>query len=259
MANPIFSEKHLADLWGAYGTVSPRTNRMVIDFTWLAFKSPKAWEYAAQGFARRVRKLEWCIKRVFDVAAPEGVEMPSRETYHEIEAALQVFIANAFGSTDNLAWVWVHERWLAESIPRNHVGLRARNERVRESLSKEFQKYLLKLDEQWFPYITDYRDALAHRIPLYVPQRLSEKDRDRYNNLTLRMRNAIGSGRWKEHNALSEEQESLLVYQPLMTHSITETKGSFYFHSQMLCDFATVEELASKMLAELRAEAGNAR
>ena len=37
-----------------------------------------------------------------------------------------------------------------------------------------------------------------------------------------------------------------------MTHSTTETRGSFFFHSQMLCDFATMEELAGKMLKELR-------
>src|SRR5262249_42510035 len=103
---------------------------------------------------------------------------------------------------------------------------------------------LVTLDEEWFPYIADYRDALAHRIPLYVPQRVRTEDLDQYNDLTRRMNEAIESGQWEEHGVLFYEQNSLVVYQPLMTHSTTETRGSFFFHSQMLCDFATVEELA---------------
>ena len=103
---------------------------------------------------------------------------------------------------DNLAWVWVHERGLTKKISRNQVGLRAKSEQVRGTFSPEFRAYLVTLDEEWFPYITDYRDALAHRIPLYVPQRVRTEDLDQYNDLTRRMNEAIESGQWEEHGVL---------------------------------------------------------
>ncbi len=50
---------------------------------------------------------------------------------------------------------------------------------------------------------------------------------------------------------LAAEQNELLVFQPLITHSVTKTTAHFAFHVQMIADFLTVEEVGEKMLAEL--------
>jgi hypothetical protein len=55
-----------------------------------------------------------------------------------------------------------------------------------------------------------------------------------------------------EYKTLSTEQSELLVFQPLITHSIRETKAHYPFHVQMIADFLTIEELGQKMLVELR-------
>jgi hypothetical protein len=180
------------------------------------------------------------------------VKIPSRTKLHDIQINIQAFIANVYGATDNLAWVWVHERGLADKIPRNHVGFRGSNKEVRSSLPSEFHDYLKTLDP-WMKYVIEYRDALAHRIPLYIPPGgVPTKAVDAYNDLARRMNDALyvrGDG--FEYEQLSAEQSLLLVFQPLITHSIRETTAHFAFHVQMLADFATVEEIAYKMLDEL--------
>jgi len=55
-----------------------------------------------------------------------------------------------------------------------------------------------------------------------------------------------------EYDRLLEEQMRLYIFQPLMTHSFNEASGTIRFHQQILVDFLTVEELALKMLEELR-------
>ncbi len=50
---------------------------------------------------------------------------------------------------------------------------------------------------------------------------------------------------------LAAQQNELLVFQPLITHSVTKTTAHFAFHVQMIADFLTVEEVGEKMLAEL--------
>ena len=54
-----------------------------------------------------------------------------------------------------------------------------------------------------------------------------------------------------EYFQLQEDRDKLLVFQPLITHSVTETTAHFAFHAQMIADFLTIEALGEKMLADL--------
>jgi hypothetical protein len=119
-------------------------------------------------------------------------------------------------------------------------------------LSSGFQAYLKETDK-WFDYLADYRHALAHRIPLYIPPGgVCPSDADAYNALQRRMDAALNSFRPYEYEQLSAEQAKLFVFQPSMTHSFSEAKGIVPFHVQMVADFLTIEQLALKMLDELR-------
>src|SRR3546814_11603884 len=63
-----------------------------------------------------------------------------------------------------------------QPLNRNDIGLRPKSKKVRASLPQELQDYLSGHDE-WFRYLENYRDALAHRVPLYIPPRRSEERR----------------------------------------------------------------------------------
>jgi hypothetical protein len=104
----------------------------------------------------------------------------------------------------------------------------------------------------WLAYIIEYRDSLAHRIPLYIPPGgVRPKDIGQYNELMDAINGALNRLDPKEYERLSAEQSKLLVFQPLITHSVNETTAHFAFHVQMIADFLTVEELGRKMLLEL--------
>jgi hypothetical protein len=75
---------------------------------------------------------------------------------------------------------------------------------------------------------------------------------DAYNTLERGMREALYvRGDAYEYDRLLEEQNKLLVFQPLISHSFTETTARFAFHVQMVADFMTVDEMGNKMLGEL--------
>jgi hypothetical protein len=126
------------------------------------------------------------------------------------------------------------------------------NKTVRSSLSVEFQTYLDTMQE-WFGYLADFRHALAHRIPIYIPPGMvPQKNVDAYNAITMQMTDALNQMRSQEYDRLSEEQSKLLVFQPMIAHSTIETKSPYVFHPQLIADFLTVEALGERMLRELR-------
>jgi hypothetical protein len=75
---------------------------------------------------------------------------------------------------------------------------------------------------------------------------------DAYNALERGMQEALYvRGNAYEYERLLAEQNKLLVFQPLISHSITETTAHFAFHVQMVVDFMTVDEMSNKILDEL--------
>jgi hypothetical protein len=234
------------------GRLQPKYNRLLLKVGHRHFNSEQAAEYARHGYLRRTGTLKRCIENVFALIPPDEDQIPSRNALFDAQINIQAFFANVYGSIDNLAWMWVYERGLESKISRNHVGLRAKNTSVRATLSAGLQAYLEKLDP-WLDYLIEYRDAFAHRIPLYIPPGgVPTKNVDAYNDLSRRISEALYvKNDGAEYERLTAEQEKLLVFQPLITHSVKETTAHFAFHVQMLTDFITVEEIGYKMLDEL--------
>jgi hypothetical protein len=248
---PYFSEEQLAQIEQQRETIDRRASALLLAYTYHPFKNKKAREYASNGFSRRVTTLSRCIYNVFETVPPSETEVPSRDRLYDIQINLQSFVANVYGSIDNLAWIWIFEKGLGGSIPRKRVGLRKQNTEVRVSLNAALRAYLETLDP-WMDYLVDFRDALAHRIPLYVPPgSIPRGSVAAYNHLTRRMNDALIRLDPTTSDHWSAEQARLLVFQPMMTHSISEARGLVPFHAQMLADFATVEELGTKMVKDL--------
>jgi hypothetical protein len=250
---PYYGVPVLAQLEEELSAVERRYNDLLFAFNRQHFKVEEAREFAQHGFMRRLGTLRECIENVFALIPPETENVPDRKTLHDAQINIQAFFANVYGSIDNLAWIWVYERGLADSMRRNQVGFRSHNTELRSMLSTEFQAYLQTLDG-WMNYIIEYRDALAHRIPLYIPPGgVRPTNVDAYNELSQQMGEALYV---KEdgylYERLAARQEQLLVFQPVITHSVRETTGHFRFHVQMLTDFLTIEEIGYKMLDEFK-------
>jgi hypothetical protein len=248
-----FNRKQLAQMRETLQAVRPKTDNLLLKYVAHQFVDSRAKEYAHHGFARRIQTLARCIENAFRIVPPGTVKIPSKNRLHDVQINIQAAIGNTYGCVDNLAWVWVHERGLANSIDRQQVGLRKHHKKVRETLSAELREYLDTL-ESWFGYLVDYRDAFAHRIPLYIPPGgVRPKDHERAKELEDRKTAALNALNPYEYERLDAEQVKLFVFQPLICHSFNEMPAPMAFHPQLIADFLTVEALGLKMLGELAA------
>ena len=250
-----YSDDALKKLAEGYAAIDAKLNILLERYILLVLKSPRAQEFARQGFPRRLKVMVRCIVNVFEHIPPERNELPSRNELSDATINIQSFVFNVFGAIDNLAWIWMHENGQKRNdgtpIPDRYVGLGRENASVRSALSKEFQDYLQTL-EAWFKHMADLRHALAHRIPLYIPPYvIQRKDLDAYKDFEARMAEAAKKGDFIEYDRLSSEQFKLGRFRPWVQHSFEEGSKPVVFHVQMLADFNTVDELAHKMLNEL--------
>jgi hypothetical protein len=138
-----------------------------------------------------------------------------------------------------------------EPLPRKWIGLRSPNTEVRASLGEELHKYLEGMAE-WFEYLEDYRHALAHRIPLYIPQHaVDPRNEGRYHDLQATITRLIMQGQLAAAEPLERELNSLKFFRPFIMHSWAAGATPMVIHSQMLTDFNTIEEISAKILGEL--------
>lgn len=250
-----FSDNVLAELREAHGGIAVKKQKLVEAYLTRQYRTDRAQEYARHGFSRRLNTMTHCIDRVFEILPPERTDLPTSVERIDAEVHIQAFVFNAYGSADNLAWIWVEQKDVRKEdgseLPSNWVGLRENNTHVRRTFSAGFQNYLDSLNK-WFINLEDFRHSLAHRIPLYIPPYVVQKSNaDAYNELAKRMGEAFGSLDFEEYDSLSAQQKELAHFIPCMTHSLTEQADSVVFHAQLLADFATIEELGRRMLVEI--------
>jgi hypothetical protein len=196
-----------------------------------------------------------CIEQVFKIIAPDRIDIPGKNETTDCMINLQAFLLNTYGAIDNLAWVLVSEKRIIQQdgapLHPSWVGLRQVNTVVRSALSPELRARLEEFD-QWFDYLENYRHALAHRIPPYVPPFIVNESRtEEYHELQRRMGEAMRRRDMDEYDRLEHQELKLVFFRPWMGHSPGEQRGTVAFHEQILRDFATVEDLGWKVLAEL--------
>jgi hypothetical protein len=233
-----------------------RGQNLATGFLTLQFQNQSAREFTQHGLSRRLNILRHSIDRVF-YAIPLTETAPTRESVLDATCYLQTFVINAFGSIDNLARVWLAETRRAKPngkpLSKNDIGFGPKNEIARTSLPQEFQTYLASTDD-WFGYLADYRHALAHRIPLYIPPKvLNNENTTEYQRIEALIEPAIRERDFVRWDVLMNEQAALGVFEPVMMHSYGEKAKPVRVHPQMVCDYATVVEIGEHTLRALEA------
>lgn len=183
---------------------------------WIDVTVPEAREFLLEGAGRRLRIMRRCVENIFCLY-PLTQNVPlDEDTCAEICINLHAFYVNIFGVFDNLAWVLIHERGLAEQIDPRDVGLFY--SKTQQKLSKEFNSYLRsEIISNWFHgHLKQYRHALAHRIPLYIPP-------------------------------YGITPEGKKVPLPVYAGKSSDSK-SMQLHSQLIADFVTVIETIQKFM-----------
>ena len=193
-----FSDANLEVLQAEHSAVAGKCQQLVQSYMLRNYKDARAQEFATQGFSRRLQTLVRCINNVFEVSPPALAERPTNNALSDAEINIQAFVFNMFAGLDNLAWILVKEKGLP--IPKHGVGL-GENKEVRHYLSNEFQDYLTGLND-WFNYLKKFRDALAHRIPLYIPLGIPNDKVEVYLHLGDRIKEATQQRDVAEANCL---------------------------------------------------------
>jgi hypothetical protein len=209
-------------------------------------------EYGKHGLARRISTLRHCVGQVFDALPLDG-DLPVRHKLMDATVSLQAFFINIFGALDNLARVWINEsgRFEGVEVRPTDIGLGPRREAVRASLPADVLGQVREFDD-WFGYVENYRHALAHRIPLYIPSRqYRPTESQEWTRLDELRWTAIREHRFEDLKQLEAAMHELGTFAPFMMHSFEEPAVPMAVHPQMLCDIATIIDLTERLLPHL--------
>lgn len=229
-----FSRNQIKQLRNGYSNIQNKYPDFVLKCSNLFARLPKkkAKEYLQHGFMRRLGTIKRCIENIYRIWPPERSNLLSQEERVDTVINLQAFVFNIYGSLDNLLLVFaIVEK---EMKPR---------------YVKELKDYLDSSKyKTWRKYLKNFRHALAHRIPLYVPPfALNPKEAKRYLDLDKQEQEVLQKRDFNEYLRLGQEQNAIGTNCLLMTHSFSENAEKVVFHSQILADFNTVIKVANKL------------
>src|SRR5579862_727420 len=243
MAN-FYSDDHLARMADEIVGLERRLRTLQQSYFEYGFKNEQAKEFAHQGLSRRLSTLVRCVRNTFTALPPELEGIPTSNALHDAEIQMQAFIISVFGCLDNMAWIWESERSIIQPngnpLPPEWIGLRPTNRTVWQSLSRGLRDYLDGI-APWFDYLEDYRHALAHRIPLYIPPfAVAPGNENRYRELEAEITKRVIAG--EPIGDLRREQNALKFFRPFIVHSWKDPT-LMSLHVQMLVDYRTIEAI----------------
>jgi hypothetical protein len=215
-------------------------------------KSNKAQEYLMQGAGRRIVILSRCINNIFKIFPLEKTEFLSKNELTDLAINLHAFFVNISGILDNLGWVYIYENNLLGrpkegKVSRHGVGLF--NEKTQEHLNQQLKAYFTSSNiKDWYKnYSKNYRDALAHRVPLYVPPKtLNNEEAEEYLSLEKSLWDFSSPDNIEGHDRIREKQSQLGKPCYFFAHSLMEDGQPVLLHAQIITDFITIEEIVEK-------------
>jgi hypothetical protein len=208
---------------------------------------PRVQEHLLHGAGRRVKLLERTLQNVFEVFPPSTERPLAEEARADVQINLQAFVMNLYGIFDNWAWAFVLRHNLESQISHYNVGLF--NDKTKKHLPEPIKSYLNSPNIiRWYKeYLKNYRDALAHRIPPYIPPAVFTVEEDeRYKKLENEEVECIKSREWERLDQIREEQaaigKSCLTFLHSFSGSGEESPRPMLLHPQLLCDAKVVVE-----------------
>lgn len=213
-------------------------------------------EYMFHGVGRRLNVLLHTIDNVFRRFQPSTEEMLSRESLIDIQVNLQAFFVNLIGVFDNWAWCFVYMHHLEANVG-GRLNVDVFKIRTQQFFPQPLQKYLQsETIARWHSaYLKNYRDALAHRIPLYIPPAsLTPAEQERYEALEAKRLAFAQKHEWRQSDKVAAEQDALGRPCFAFLHSASEdgVLRPILIHPQMLSDASTVVEFGNLFLAHWR-------
>jgi hypothetical protein len=210
-----------------------------------------AKEHLLHGAARRLGVIKKAVENIFTIFPPTTERPLNRDDLYDVQINLHAYVINISGIFDNWAWAFVQKHNLLEKVGgRNKVGLFRKE--TTQFLPSALADYLsTETLINWHgEYIKEYRDALAHRIPLYIPPaEFTPEESELYNQLENQKVDLIKTMEWDELDKVYEKQAEIGRPSFVFLHSHGDgATNPVLFHPQVLCDGLAVVEFGSLFL-----------
>jgi hypothetical protein len=213
----------------------------------------KARQHMTHGVGRRLGAMRRSVGKIFFLFPPSQTQPLPRDTIEDIQIYLQAFIINLYGVFDNWAWAFVYRHALLAQI----------GDRMRVSLFKDSTRQFLPVPlkaylssdtiSAWHAnYLKGYRDALAHRIPIYLPPATwTDAVRVKYIELENEKIMCIKGKEWERLEEVWAEQEIVGKACPIVMHEYSDEVSArpVFLHPQLVNDSAAVVEFGKLFLA----------
>lgn len=217
----------------------------------------KARNHLLHGAGRRLGVMKRSLEQIFAIYPPGNTQRLHRDALTDLQTYLHAFVINLAGIFDNWAWAYVLQHRLLEQVGgRNNVSV------FKPPFQKLFPaglaQYLATGETQkWHSeYAKEYRDALAHRIPLYVPPfNVTDAAQKRFEELEAQKAESFDAGDYDRANELMDEQDTIGTACPYFLQDVDEQQ-MVYLHPQTVCDALTVAEFGRKFYDVWRAAPG---
>jgi hypothetical protein len=249
-----YDEENIKKIKEKFAEIDHVYTRLVLKLSQLRLKlkNEEACEYLVQGVGRRLNILTRCLHNIFKIFPVEKTDLLPRDDLTDLDINLHAFFVNISGILDNLGWVFVYENDLFGSSEEGKItkfGVGLFNKKTQIHLKPELNTYLKskKMKTWYIEYSKNYRDALAHRIPLYVPpSALNKEEQEEYMLLEKQLSNFNSVGAILQHDEILDKQSKLGRACPLFAHSLNEGSTPLFLHAQVMADFLTIDEIINK-------------
>ena len=216
-------------------------------------------EHLLHGAARRVSVMRRSIQNIFALFPPSTACPVTSDVLADVQINLHGFLMNMYGIYDNWAWAYVLRHDLEATIgDRRRIGLW--QTATRRHLPRSLGEYLDKqVTADWHEkYAKSYRDALAHRIPPYIPPaEFTPEEGAAYNRLESEKVQCILGQQWARLDQVWAEQAALGRPSFVFLHAYNEDSPPrpVILHPQILSDGKTIAEFGHLFLAHWEEDA----
>jgi len=223
-------------------------------------RNERAKEFMQNGVNRRLLIVYRCVEKIFDLFPPDRIELLEENDRLDAEINLHAFLINIYGIIENLGLAVAYENDLVSEESEHKLKAKSVNlfdRKFRRLLNPHLRLYLSEdtIAKWYMEYAKNYRDALAHRIPPYVPPAaLNDEQQLRFEYLDQEINRQYPGGNFERITMLRDEQERLGRANPLFVHSFSEKAIPLYLHPQLIADFMTIEELVNIAIANFYCE-----
>jgi hypothetical protein len=246
-----YDEESIAQIEEKYAAIHLVYTELMIKLPELYIKltNEQSREYLMQGVGSRLTILEKCVRNIFTIFPVERNDILVRDDLTDIDINLHAFYVNISGILDNLGWVFVCEKDLIGNpedgkIDKQGVGLF--HKKTQAHLGPKIKEYLQSASMRaWHAgFLKIFRDALAHRIPLYVPPAaLTDEETGKYMLLQRQLMDFSSIETILQHDQIWEKLDQLGRACPLFAHSFREESRPVFLHAQIIADFMTIDEI----------------